>query len=81
MPIRPRRRRSARNQLTLRRYIDLQIGDSGVEPLAVLEAVFLEHRRRFDDESWAAAAFERGERIDLDDLGPDEGNVGLPPGL
>jgi hypothetical protein len=77
VPVRPRRRRRARQALTLRRFMDLTIGPNGAESMAVLAAVFAEHRRRFDGSSWGARYFDQG----IDDREGESPRVDTADGL
>jgi hypothetical protein len=70
MPVRPRRSRRSRNALTLQAFIDLAIGPNGASEhyLGALEAIYREHRRRFDPEHWCVRYWEHG----IDDREPVE---------
>ena len=75
MPVRPRRQRRSRHALDVYAYFRLALGARPGQEEA-LRPVFTEHRRRFDDASWAVLFYEQG--IDLRQAGEDELGVGCP---
>lgn len=62
MPVRPRRTRNPRLELTLSRFMALTLGvDPEIdEPLKRLIEVFQEHRNRFQSGDWIVELLERG---------------------
>jgi hypothetical protein len=79
VPVRRRRQRRHRTALTLDRFVALTIGPRDGEPLDELRAVFVEHRRRFEDGDWAVRYFEQGidDRERRDELPAGVGCPGL----
>ena len=82
MPVRPRRRREHRLELTLRRCLALELGptplDLATEPLERLREVWVEYRARFGPDSWAANYWEHGRDIRLVDPYNPAVPVGCP---
>lgn len=59
MPVRPRRSRRHRRQLTVSDFINLTIGPAG-DPSPHLGLLFREHRRRFGPDDWCVRFWEHG---------------------
>ncbi len=82
MPVRPRRRREHRLELTLRRAVALEIGPTQVDlkadPLETLRLVWVEHRAKFGPSSWASQYWECGHDIRLDDVYDGSAATGCP---
>jgi hypothetical protein len=82
MPVRQRRRRYSVNELSLHRYVSLELGPTGdePEPFDRLAAVFHEYRHRFDSASWCTRYFEMGldDRVVDELVDADEPCPGLP---
>lgn len=78
MPVRPRRRREHRLELTRARLLALEIGpeqrDLDVDLLERLHAVWVEHRSQLGPRSWAT---QYGHDIRLDDV-PELDGSGCP---
>ena len=82
MPVRKRRRRSHRDELSLERFVVLSIGPMpGVSvedlPIDLLERAFRRHRRRLASGSWAERWFDDGG----DDRDGDQDAVRAQDGL
>ena len=80
MPVRPRRQRQHRLELTRARYLSLAIGPGqhDQEPLELLHEVWKEHRYRFGPDSWASQFWEVGHDVRLDDVYDPASPSGCP---